>query len=183
MDPISPLLNINQKQKQAPAPAPTLTVRDAPRQKCPYEMRPKRCRACLQGPVRKEGTQGPREKCCLGRGNPPGATCCRQVLAFYIMDGNYLCSASPAPRVPGRQRSLMALLLSEIKPPSVFFSPPYRANPHEHKSLQASVSGAEGCNGGGRGGLQNVGGCTVQLVSTGWSPSAAPLDSHAAPNP
>lgn len=120
MDPISPLLNINQKQKQPPAPAPTLTVRDAPRQKSPYEMRPKRCRACLQSPVRKEGTQGPREKCCLGRGNPPGATCCCQALAFYIMDGNYLCSASPVPRVPAGQCSLMALLLSEIKPPSGF---------------------------------------------------------------
>lgn len=88
-----------------------------------------------------------------------GTTC-----APYIVTA----STALAPGLPGRQHSLMALLISEgveSKPPSVFFfSPrrtPVRANPHEHKKPPSFCVWGRKLQWVG---LQNPDGCAVRLT-------------------
>ena len=150
---------MNQNQKQPPAPPPTLALSEALHgrnllmksgQSTAVPVSRALCaRRARRGHVKNVAWEG---------GIHLGQLAAVKCLLFTLWMGTtcapYITTASTvlAPRVPGRQCSLMASLISEgveSKPPSVF-SPrhiPIRANPHEHKSLQASVSGAETCNG------------------------------------
>lgn len=159
MDPISPSLNTNQNQKQPPAPPPTLAMSETLHgknllmksgQSTAVPVSRAMCaRRARRGQVKNVAWEGGIH---LGQLAAVkwllltlwmGTTCAPHI----TMAGTVL-----APRVPGRQCSLMALLIFEgveSKPPSVF-SPhhtPSCTNPHEHKSFQASGAGAESCNG------------------------------------
>lgn len=141
MDPISPLLNTNQKQKPPSAPprTPALSGMLHGTSTSPYEIRAKLF------PELSEGMQGPCEECGLAKG---GATWGNLPPASCFMDGNYPCSIhhNAVPAAGSLQAALsdgFANIRGSSKKATKWFysSPSHRANTHGHKSLQAAQAG------------------------------------------